>query len=153
MNVFRIAKTAYINDLTGTGAKSYGGRWNRKGTAMIYTAESRSLASVEYLVHMPMAITPNDLSIACIEIPDGITSLQFEASRLPKNWREYPAPDSLATMGNGWAKEGKSLLLRVPSAVIEDEFNILINPLHSDFKAVKITEVKKYFFDDRLMRH
>lgn len=151
MQVFRISKKAFVNDLTGTGAKTYGGRWNRKGTAMVYTAESRSLASVEYLVHLPMALVPKDLSIACIEIPEHVKPSQLASSKLPKNWRKYPAPDSLAKLGNDWAKSGDSLLLRVPSAVIEDEFNILINPLHPDFNQIKIKDVKKYLFDERLL--
>lgn len=153
MQVYRISKTDYINNLTGAGAEAYGGRWNRKGTRMVYTAESRSLASVEYLVHVPFAIVPYDLSIASIEITGEIKAQQLEQSALPKNWREFPAPNSLATIGSDWAKSRDSLLLRVPSAVVDDEFNILINPLHPDFHRVKVKKTKEYTFDYRLLRN
>jgi len=153
MQVYRISKTDYIDNLTGAGAEAYGGRWNRKGTRMVYTSESRSLASVEYLVHVPFAIVPDDLSIVSIEIPDKIKAQQLNLSKLPKNWREYPAPDSLAIIGSDWAKTRRSLLLRVPSAVVDDEFNVLINPLHPDFDLIKIKKSKEYTFDGRLLRN
>ena len=152
MQVFRISKSDFIKDLTGTSARTYGGRWNRKGTSMVYTAESRALATVEYLVHVPISIVPNDLSMACIEIPDQIKPLQLPLTELPGNWRDYPPPDRLAEMGTNWAKSKKSLLLRVPSAVVE-EYNLLINPLHPDFRYIKLKETKKYAFDSRLLKN
>lgn len=152
MKVFRIANDNYIHDLTGIGARIYGGRWNLKGTSVIYTAESRALASVELLVHLPLSIIPGDLKIACIEIPDKITPQIVDVPDLPDNWRDYPPPNQLAVIGTNWAIETASLLLRVPSAVVEDEYNILINPLHPDFKSIKIIDTKKYSFDDRLLR-
>jgi RES domain-containing protein len=72
MHVYRIAKTAFINDLSGMGAKIYGGRWNKKGTALIYASENRSLAFLELLVHLPLSLMPKELSIATIHIPDKI---------------------------------------------------------------------------------
>ncbi|MBM2839324.1 MAG: family phosphorylase, partial [Deltaproteobacteria bacterium] len=66
MDLFRIAKTKYINDLSGNGARVYGGRWNEKGVAVIYTSESRALAALEFLVHTPMALAPKDLSMLTI---------------------------------------------------------------------------------------
>lgn len=70
MFVYRIAKSQYVNDLSGEGSRLHGGRWNNKGYSMIYTAENRSLATVEYLVHIPMAIVPGDIYITKIFIPD-----------------------------------------------------------------------------------
>lgn len=152
MKVFRIALTSYINDLTGIGARLYGGRWNKKGIGFIYTSESRALATVEYLVHMPIPFAPDDLSIATIEIPDSIKSKPIKTSNLPKNWRDDPPPYELAEIGTEWALSNKSLLLRVPSATVEHEFNILINPLHLDMKRAKILNIRKYKFNDRLKR-
>ena len=152
MKVFRIAKTQNINDLSGIGARIYGGRWNHKGTGIIYTSESISLATVEYLVHVPLSIAPTDLSLATLLIPDEITPKKITITDLPGNWREYPAPSRLAESGTNWAKANESLLLRVPSVVVEHEFNILINPLHPDMKHVTILQVERHKSDKRLFR-
>lgn len=152
MLVYRIAKKDGVRDLTGTGAKLYGGRWNHRGTAVVYTSETRALATVEFLVHVPLSNVPRGLMIATIEIPDSIASEDAPRASLPRGWRDYPPPREAADLGTRWAKSGKSLLLRVPSAVVEQEYNILLNPLHSDMKKVKLQRVEKFEFDKRLMR-
>ena len=151
MELFRIAKTKHINDLSGAGARMYGGRWNHKEIDLIYTSESRALAALEYLVHVPMAMTPTDLSIMQIDIPDGIVPQQLDVSSLPSNWKEYPPPQALATLGTNWARSNQSLLLRVPSAVVVQEFNILINPAHPDFKLINPSHLEKFVLDSRLL--
>lgn len=152
MKVFRIAETQNINDLSGIGARIYGGRWNQKGTAILYTSESVSLATVEYLVHVPLSIAPTNLNLATFQIPDEITPEEIISTDLPVNWREYPAPSVLAESGTDWVRANKSLLLRVPSVVVAHEFNILINPLHPDMKHVTILQVENYKADKRLFR-
>lgn len=153
MNVYRIAKAKNIYDLSGAGARIAGGRWNFKGMPVIYTAESRALACVEYLVHVPASIIPKNLKIAAIEIPDDIAPKEISTSELPKNWRSYnPPPAELAELGASWAKKGKTLLLRVPSAVVEHEYNILINPLHPDIKHVVVKLIENFIYDDRLIK-
>jgi RES domain-containing protein len=152
MIAYRIARTRHIRDLSGLGAKLYGGRWNSKGTAIVYTSENRSLATVEYLVHVPISIIPDDLSIASIEIPDSIKPKYLLLGNLPKNWRDYPPPPELAEIGTKWALSLASLLLRVPSAVVENEFNILIIPQHPDIKRISISKIEKFRFDKRLVR-
>ena len=151
MLVFRIAKTPYIRDLSGIGARLYGGRWNCPGIAVIYTSESRSLAALEYLVHMSQAYAPIDLSIVTYEIPDDIIPEEIAPSALPKNWRSYPPSSELADLGKEWLLSKFSLLLRVPSAIVEQEYNILISPAHSDSSCVLIAEVENYTFDERLL--
>lgn len=152
MQVFRIAKTRSIRDLSGTGTRVYGGRWNRKDIPIVYTSENRSLATLEFLVHVPLSLLPNNLSIACLEIPDDIFVEQISIAALPKNWRDYPAPPELADLGSEWAIAMRSLLLRVPSVVVLDEFNILINPIHPDMDRVVITSAESFIFDRRLLR-
>lgn len=152
MKVYRIATTRYINDLSGGGARRYGGRWNHKGTSMIYTSENRALATVEYLVHVPLSIVPTHLSLATLQISDKITPKAISISDLPGNWREYPVPSRLAELGTNWANKNESLLLRVPSAVVEHEYNILINPLHPDMKHVSVVQIERYTVDKRLLR-
>jgi RES domain-containing protein len=152
VQVFRIAKTRHIRDLSGTGAILHGGRWNRKNIPVIYSAENRALAAVEFLVHVPLSIVPNNLNIACLEIPDDIFPEKISITQLPNNWRDYPAPPELADLGSEWALSRRSLLLRVPSVVVVDEFNILINPKHSDINRVTISNFESYIFDRRLLR-
>ena len=152
MLVFRIAKTAYIRDLSGMGARLYGGRWNHKGIAVLYSSETRSLATVEYLVHVPLAYVPDDLSIATLTIPDDIDREDIPLSALPRNWRSFPPPSELAELGTSWVLSNRSLTLRVPSTVVEHEYNVLINPAHPDFSRVVLAEVEKYTFDKRLLR-
>ncbi|MGB7291064.1 MAG: RES family NAD+ phosphorylase [Thermodesulfobacteriota bacterium] len=151
MIVYRIAKTRRrISDLSGIGAKLYGGRWNNKGTGIVYTSESRSLATVEYLVHVPISIIPDGLSIASIKIPDSIKPKHVLPGDLPNKWRDYPPPPELAEIGTKWALSNETLLLRVPSAVVENEFNILINPQHPDMKRITISKIENFRFDKRL---
>ena len=131
----------------------HGGRWNHKNIPVIYAAESRSLAALEFLVHVSLfSILPNSLSIACLGIPDDISAERISLNDLPKNWRDYPAPSKLADLGSEWAMAIRSLLLRVPSVVVVDEFNMLINPKHPEMKRVTISLVESFTFDRRLVR-
>lgn len=153
MNVYRIAKTENIYDLTGAGARIYDGRWNLKGTSVIYTSESRALACIEYFIHVDATIGLKELKIAAIEIPDGISPKEIAISALPKNWRSYnPLPLELAELGAKWARKGETLLLRVPSVVVEHEYNMIINPLHPDIKRIAIKQVEDFIYDYRLVK-
>lgn len=130
----------------------HGGRWNRKDIPVVYASENRSLTTLEFWVHVPLSILPSNLSIACLDIPDDIVVEQISIADLPKNWRDYPAPPELADLGSKWAMAMRSLLLRVPSVVVLDEFNTLINPKHPDINRVVISSVESYMFDRRLLR-
>jgi RES domain-containing protein len=149
MDVYRISSALYIKDLTGLGPKTYGGRWNYRGVPAIYSSETRALAALEFLVHVKTRVADN-LKIATISIPGSIVPLEFRIETLPKGWRDHPPPFKLAEMGTDWLKLLKSLLLRVPSAVIPNEFNIIINPMHKDMKYVKISHVADFTYDKRL---
>lgn len=149
MDVYRISGAFFIKDLTGLGPKTYGGRWNYRGAPAIYTSETRALAALEFLVHVRTR-TADNLRIAAISIPDSIVPLEFRAETLPKGWRDHPPPFKLAEMGTDWLKSLKSLLLRVPSAVIPNEFNIIVNPMHKDMKYVRISHIEDFACDKRL---
>ena len=152
MEVYRIAMTRYSHDLAGIGARLYGGRWNQKGTAMIYTSKSRALAALEFLVHLPLSLAPSGLKIVTLQIPDKAAIDEIPLSDLPASWRSHPAPPQLADLGSAWVKTNKTLLLHVPSVIIEKEFNILINPGHPDIKLVTIGKIEDFKFDDRLLK-
>jgi RES domain-containing protein len=150
--VYRITTTRYSRDLSGTGARLHGGRWNPKGISVVYTAESRALATVEYVVHVPLSLVPRDLSMVTLHIPDGIPCKTMVIADLPANWRDYPAPPALADLGAQWATAQQTLLLRVPSAVVAQEYNMLMNPLHPDMPQVTIAHVEPYQFDARVLQ-
>ncbi len=151
IKLFRIATSEHISDISGTGARIYGGRWNHQGYPVVYASGSRSLAALEFLVHVPMALAPEDLSILEINITKRVEIESVNVSQLPLNWRDYPAPEQLADIGTKWLKSKSSLLLEIPSAVMNKEVNILINPLHEDIKSVHLVSVEKFSFDPRLI--
>jgi len=152
MEVYRIAKSLYRADLTGLGSRLYGARWNKKGTGLVYTSESRALASLEFLVHVPLSLVPPDLKMISIDIPDGLSIEHVSVTDLPANWRSSPAPAALAEFGSTWAKSSTSLLLRVPSSIIDKEFNILINPNHRDMGKIAISKIEDFEIDSRLLK-
>jgi RES domain-containing protein len=148
MLVYRITRNVYANDLTGTGARAYGGRWNSIGKAMLYTASSRSLAVLETVVHLPPAVIPNDYCIVTIETPDDI--FEADTSLFLPNWNAHPEPEILKRIGDFFLKENKHLLMKVPSAIVKAEFNYLLNPAHAKIIRVKVAEVEPFTFDERL---
>ena len=150
IKLFRIATAEHIRDISGAGARIYGGRWNQIGYPVIYTSGSRSLAALEFLVHVPMALAPEHLCILEVNIIDTVEKESVHESQLPSNWRNYPAPEQLIEIGTNWLKSKSSLLLDIPSAVVNKEMNTLINPLHEDIKSASLVSVEKFSFDSRL---
>ena len=149
MQLYRLAKTKYIHDLSGTGARRYGGRWNNKGTAMLYTSEHRSLALLELLVHASQRLLPADISLLSLTLPDRLELSAMPQKNLPGNWRQYPAPDTLADIGSQWLSEQQSVGIKVPSVIIPNEWNILLNPEHPDFIHITIKSVVSFTLDHR----
>jgi RES domain-containing protein len=130
----------------------YGGRWNRKGVPVIYSSGSVSLAAMEVLVHLAPADLPEDLRLVTLKIPDNIDTMEAQESELPKEWRSYPSPVTVVWIGTEWLQRKESLLLRVPSAVIPQESNFLINPLHQEFSRIEIINNVPFGFDKRLFK-
>ena len=151
MVVYRIAKETWAADLAGTGARLHGGRWNPKGTPVLYTAPSRALATVEYLVHVDPLLLPTGLRMVAIELPDASSVTRREVADLPEGWDDYPPPTALAKIGAAWIASAKSLVLEVPSAVVRGDFLCLINPLHPEARAVRAVENVPYAIDTRLL--
>ncbi|GAA4278425.1 RES family NAD+ phosphorylase [Aquimarina mytili] len=151
MHVYRIAKQKYINDLTGIGAKTVGGRWNPKGVAVLYTSTTAALSALEVLAHLPAAYFPDDMAIATIEIPDDLVT-EIDHEQLPENWKKIPAPIEVQSFTMKWINEEKYLGIKVPSIIIPNEKNLLINPLHPKFNKVKLITVEPFSFDSRLIK-
>jgi len=151
MLVYRIGKKKYARDLSGEGAKLFGGRWNHPGTACLYTAGSKSLCLLEYTANVSIEQIPGELCFTAIEIPDAAIH-EIRISALPKNWRDFPHPKESRDFGTKILQSGKWLAIKIPSAILIDEFNYLVNPLHKLFKEVKIRQTSDYDYDLRLKK-
>jgi RES domain-containing protein len=149
MLLYRITRSVYANDLSGTGARLYGGRWNNVGRAMVYTASSQSLAILEALVHLPTAIIPDDFCLITIDAPEDV--FVADTSLFPPNWNAYPEPEILKRTGDFFLKQNQHLLMKVPSAIVKKEYNYLINPVHSKVHDVKVINTEPFTFDERLL--
>lgn len=153
MLVWRLCRRRHSRSpLDGSGARKHGGRWNRKGTAIVYCSSSLSLAVLEYLVNTQSDLVPIDLVSISIELRSAVSFKVIRPEDLPKNWRAYPAPVTLQDIGTEWARRNESPLLRVPSAVIPTEENCLLNPAHKEISKVTVREIAPFRFDSRLTR-
>jgi RES domain-containing protein len=148
MIIYRICKSEYKDDLSGTGAKRYGSRWNQPGYPMLYTAEHISLAALEMLVHINFDEVPPSFYLLLIKLPDAVAITELKYDKLKKSWEEDNG--YTAWIGSEFLKDKTTLCLKVPSAVIAEEHNYLLNPLHADFKKVQIEESRPFNFDKRL---
>ncbi|HVU95271.1 MAG TPA: RES family NAD+ phosphorylase [Puia sp.] len=149
MIVYRIGRTRYANDLTGEGARLFGGRWNHKGVPCLYTSASRALALLEYTVNVNVDDIPRALSFTTLEIPDDSIH-EVAVSHLPGDWRAVPSPVSTKAFGTAWLSSQAQGVWRVPSTVIPSEFNYLLNPLHPGISAAKILAVDDFVYDVRI---
>lgn len=142
----RFAKSAF----SGEGARLYGGRWNRKGVSLVYSAGTQSLAMLEMLVQDE----PLRARYVMIEarIPKGMTIDRIKIEDLPSDWRDIAAREKLQAIGTQWARKRSAAVLAVPSAVVPAETNYLLNPLHADFRRIKIGKPQKFETDLRLIK-
>jgi RES domain-containing protein len=134
----------------GKGARIAGGRWNKIGIPMIYTADSLALAALEIIVHLP---THDLIKKVFYQIPvqfDTDLIALIDPADLPDDWNRFPPPESTQNIGTEWALKKKSVILKVPSTVIRQEFNYLINPVHIDFKKLSIGNSRRFVFDPRI---
>ena len=148
--VYRIAKCEYINDLSGTGAALYGGRWNHKGSYVLYTGSSSSLALLESIVHISSVIHLK-LCLVCLQLPLNSIKEVLE-SDLPSGWDKNPSPFDLKSIGDAFIKENQFLALKVPSAIMPLESNYLINPAHKDFTLIQTKFVRSVHVDELLIK-
>lgn len=151
MIVYRLARQAFIHDISGYGAEKTGGRWNSKGLPVLYTAASRALAMVEVAVHVPLGIIPINYFIAGIDIPENDV-LELTLSDLPANWNNNPLSRSTQLIGDSFIRKAEQLVLKVPAASVPGDFNYLVNPRHPDFNKVKLKSVDPFVFDVRLFK-
>lgn len=150
MRVWRISRREY-QALDGDGARLFGGRWNFEGVPVVYTSSTLSLAALEYLVHVQIEDVPDDLVSIEIDVPDDAEVEQVALFDLPGDWNQVEDHPACTELGNGWSAEARSLALRVPSAIIPHEENVLLNPRHPDMARVSVAAVRDFAFDPRLL--
>lgn len=152
MRLWRICRALHVAEaFSGEGARLFGGRWNRQGLKVVYTSTSLALAAVETFVHLEPNLRPDDLVSIEAEIPKQVAIDRLDLISLPSKWNELK-DESLRTFGDRWIDAGKTSALYVPSAAIRGEWNVLINPQHSDFRKLKIEKPKPFEFDLRMFR-
>jgi RES domain-containing protein len=133
----------------GEGAWLFGGRWNSRGTRIVYTSITLSLAALETLVHLNPPVAFKYVAIP-IEFDEALVET-VAAMDLPADWNEEPPPPSTAEIGDRWVRESRSAVLKLPSVIISAELNYLLNPGHSDFKRIRIGKPMPFSFDSRLI--
>jgi RES domain-containing protein len=152
LTAWRITKQKHARSaFSGEGARLYGGRWNSPGTAMIYTAQSQSLAVLEVLVHLDSPELLKTYRLFEVTIDPSYVG-EIEPSNLPRNWKANPVPARVQAIGDDWAAGGRSAVLRVPSALVPAEFSFLLNPRHEDFAGLRIGRAVQFQFDPRFAR-
>lgn len=152
MRLYRFCRKRHANDLSGTGAKLVGGRWNSPGIAMLYTSESRALALAEYWVHVHPSNLPTDACVVEIEVPETARIISIPLSSLPEDWRAGSPLASLRQSGDQWALNQQGLILKVPSAVMPLESNYILNPVHQDMAKVSLISIADYEWDRRMKK-
>ena len=150
LEAWRMVKEKHVaTACSGEGAAKTGGRWNSRGVAVVYTSATRSLAALETLVHLNPPVRFS-YRIIRIEFDEGWVE-RLPLATLPSNWKAEPPPLSTRQLGDAWARSSRSAILAVPSVIIPDETNYVLNPAHPDFKKITISKPVPFTFDPRLL--
>jgi RES domain-containing protein len=152
MQVWRLVKTRYAaTPFDGEGARIYGARWNSPGNRVAYASSNSALAVLEVLVHMTGGGSLPGYSLVSARLSDSLIEVVAPGD-LPGNWDSSPVPPEVQLAGDAWLASAKSLALQVPSALVRDSYNLLINPEHGDFGRLRIISSEPFDFDRRLLR-
>ena len=142
------------DDLSGKGAESTGGRWNERGTPVVYTSTNRALAALETVVHLNAGGLPLNRYLVEIIIPDDVwgSAQACDHTTAPVGWDAEPASKTSSDYGITWSRSNASLFLRVPSVIVPEEQNVLINPRHPDLAKITARKVRKWLYDPRMLK-
>lgn len=157
-SVWRIASDTRdyeADDLSGKGAEITGGRWNDKGTPVVYTSANRALAALETIVHLNAGGLPLNRYLVEITIPDPVWDAAevLDPASAPVGWDAEPASKTSSNFGTRWARSNASLILRVPSVIVPEESNVLLNPRHPDIAQVTARKLRKWLYDPRTLKN
>jgi RES domain-containing protein len=154
MELYRIAQEKYADDLSGNGARLYGGRWNSEGLFAVYTSSSRALALLETLAHTPSKMLGEKVyMLVTLSLPDSIKPVEISLSSLTAGWDAIDPKPVTKKLGDKFLRGKLSLLLAAPSVLVPEEVNYVLNPLHHDVRKVKITGKRRVVFDRRAVSH
>lgn len=137
--------------MSGEGASLFGGRWNSKGVPVVYLGSTLSLSSMEMLVHLKDSEVLQDYNKLQVSFPESLVEY-IDIQDLPKDWAVPAINSSVQFIGDDWVQDQSSLVLQVPSVVIPEESNYLINPKHPDFEKLIFSDIESYRFDPRLFK-
>jgi RES domain-containing protein len=147
MLIYRIKLAKYAGSLFASGRAA---RWNPNDIKMIYTASSRALACLENAVHRDQIGLKQLFSVMTIECPGELVTEAILLNELPRGWSDYDKMFATQRIGERWISENRTAVLQVPSSIIEEEVNYLLNPLHPDFKKIKVVKTQPFVFDSRI---
>ncbi|MEO6894073.1 MAG: RES family NAD+ phosphorylase [Ginsengibacter sp.] len=151
MIVYRITNERFKSDLSGNGAALYGSRWNSKGIPLLYTSEFISLSILESLVHLKREEIPADQYLLHIEFPERTVIKELSFNKIKKGW--FEEIEYTQWLGNQFLRNNQILVMKVPSVIVHQENNLLLNPLHPEFKKVKIINSELLQLDKRLREY
>jgi RES domain-containing protein len=152
MNAWRISKTRYATSaFDGEGARLNGGRWNSLGTRVAYASESLALATLEVLVGLQDTSLLSSYSLVKVEFAEDLVEV-LDRRTLPPSWNQHPPSPETQRVGDLWVAEARSVVLKVPSAVVEAEHNYLFNPRHHQFAQVGVQQPEPFRLDPRLLK-
>lgn len=151
MRLWRIAQSKYALDRLCAGSALYGGRWNPVGMPALYCGASIAICALEKFVHVGQAPLP-PLVLVAVDLPDDCRIFTPSTSELPAGWDELPTSTSAQSLGRAWLDQAEMLAMRVPSVVLPEESNVIINPQHSDYVRVQLTVVRPFTFDGRMYK-
>lgn len=151
MELYRITQGKFADDLSGNGSRLFGGRWNSEGVFALYTSSSRSMALLETLAHTPAKmLDANNYQLITLSVPDGLDVGEIRLSSIPDGWDDPDTPLFTKRIGDRFLNEKKTLILAVPCVLVPEELNYILNPMHKDFRKVKIVHKRRIYFDKRI---
>ena len=150
--VWRLTPPAYATTLDGEGSRLVGGRWNKRGTPVVYTSSHLSLCVLETYVHLPPMLR-NDLpemEAVGISVPDTARTTLVSAARFKSLLAQSDAFSACQALGEEWFSPGDVLVLQVPSVIVPRETNLILNTQHPQMRDVRIVSAEPFRFDPRL---
>lgn len=151
MRLWRIPQRAYALDRLCAGAALYGGRWNPVGLPALYCSTSIALTALEKLVHLGSSSSPA-LVLVAVDLPDNASIFDPGAATLPHGWDAIPTSNAAQAFGAVWLTQKTFLCMKVPSVIVPEESNVVVNPRHLDYRAVKLSVVRPFAFDRRIIK-
>lgn len=151
MRVWRIASAAHAA-FDGEGARRYGSRWTPKGLPAAFTSATLSLAALERFVNTDPDLEPDELVAIAVDIDPNVIVETVAVADLPADWRTFPPPPALALLGERWLRTATSVVLWVPSAVVPNERNFILNPAHANFDRLTFHPSEPFSFDPRMWK-